>query len=143
MKNYHLMTRVWQNFDMNLKRLLWNGFGKSWHKPDSRTHIRFQSLYLIIVTKKELKIWKHFSILFESLSFKHKKFSNNKTTCSWSFNNSHFLCKNLSGACADYLIIFLDLLTFFFATFFSKAGFKRSLNTRKPFKNNFIKWKTK
>ena len=28
-KNYHLMTIVLQNFDTNLKRLSWNGFGES------------------------------------------------------------------------------------------------------------------
>ena len=40
--------------------------------------------------------------------------------------------------CTDYLIIFWNLLTFFFATFFSKAGFKGSLNTRKPFKTTLL-----
>ena len=30
----------------------------------------------------------------------------------------HFLCKNLSAVCVDYLIIFQDLLRIFFATFF-------------------------
>ena len=40
--------------------------------------------------------------------------------------------KNLNAGCADYLIIFRDLLRIFFATF-SKAVFKRSLYTRKPF----------
>ena len=29
-----------------------------------------------------------------------------------------FLCRNLNAACADYLIIFQDLLIIFFATFF-------------------------
>ena len=27
MKDYHFITRVLQNFEANLKRLLWNGFG--------------------------------------------------------------------------------------------------------------------
>ena len=27
-ENYHLMTGVLLNFDANLKRLLWNGFGE-------------------------------------------------------------------------------------------------------------------
>ena len=56
------------------------------------------------------------------------------TSYGWSFVLSHFLCKNLNVVCADYLIIFRDLLRTSFATF---------LNTRKPFKNNVIKWKTK
>ena len=34
-ENYHLMTRVLQNFDANLKRLLWNGFDESQHESDS------------------------------------------------------------------------------------------------------------
>ena len=28
-ENYHIITSVLQNCDTNLKRLLWNGFGKS------------------------------------------------------------------------------------------------------------------
>ena len=44
--------------------------------------------------------------------------------------------------CTDYLIIFWNLLTFFFATFFSKVFFfkmlKSSLNTRKPFKTTLL-----
>ena len=28
-ENYHLMTRVLQNFDVNLNQLSWNGFGSS------------------------------------------------------------------------------------------------------------------
>ena len=40
--------------------------------------------------------------------------------------------------CTDYLIIFWNLLTFFFTTFFSKADFKGSLNTRKPFKTTLL-----
>ena len=40
----------------------------------------------------------------------------------------------------DYCLIFVNI---FLCYFFSKAGFKRSLKTRKPFKNNLIKWKTK
>ena len=35
---------------------------------------------------------------------------------------SHFLCKNLNEVCADYLIIFRDLLRFFVATFFQKQA---------------------
>ena len=60
----------------------------------------------------------------------------------WTFIHSHFLCENLNGLCADYLIVFWDLLIFSLLLF-SKAGFKRSLNTRKPFKNNVSKWKAK
>ena len=49
--NCHLMTRVPQNFDTNLKRLLWNGFGESlfifW--GDSWTHVGFQSLSLFLL----------------------------------------------------------------------------------------------
>ena len=45
------MTRVPQNFDTNLKRLLWNGFGESlfifW--GDSWTHVGFQSLSLFLL----------------------------------------------------------------------------------------------
>ena len=59
------------------------------------------------------------------------------TNYGWSFILSHFLCKNLNVVCADYLIIFQDLLRTSFATFL-----RRRLNTRKPFKN-VIKWKTK
>ena len=34
---------------------------------------------------------------------------------------SHFLCKNLNVVCADYLIIFWDLLRILFATFFKSS----------------------
>ena len=47
-----------------------------------------------------------------------------KATCCWSFVHSHLLCKNLNAVCADYLIIFGYLLTFFFATFFQKQASK-------------------
>ena len=40
---------------------------------------------------------------------------------------SHFLCKNLNAVCADYLIIFQDLLRIFFATFFQKQASKDHL----------------
>ena len=38
--------RVLENFNPNLKRLLWNGFGKSQCKPDLQTYIIFQKLSL-------------------------------------------------------------------------------------------------
>ena len=38
-----------------------------------------------------------------------------------------YSCKNLSALCADYLIIFRYLLTFFFATFFQKEASKDHL----------------
>ena len=65
-----------------------------------------------------------------------------KATCSWSFVHSNFLCRKLNPVCAGYLIIFWDLLVIFFAKI-SKVGFKKSFNSRKPFKNKVIKWKTK
>ena len=43
------MTRVPQNFDANLKRLLWNGFGESLFILDSWTHVGFQSLSLFLL----------------------------------------------------------------------------------------------
>ena len=39
--------------------------------------------------------------------------------------------------------LFLGFIKNFLWYFFSKAGFKRSLNTRKPFTNNITKWKIK
>ena len=41
-----------------------------------------------------------------------------EATFSWSFVHSHFLCKSLNVVCADYLIIFWNLLRLLFATFF-------------------------
>ena len=43
------MTRVPQNFDTNLKRILWNGFGESLFILDSWTHVGFQSLSLFLL----------------------------------------------------------------------------------------------
>ena len=50
-----------------------------------------------------------------------------KTTCSWSFIHSHFLCKNLNAVCTDYLIIFWDSLRIFFDNFFQKQASKDHL----------------
>ena len=41
------------------------------------------------------------------------------------------------------ICLFLRFANIFLYFFFSKAGFKWSLNTRKPFKINVIKWKAK
>ena len=43
-ENYHLMIRVSQNLDANLKRFLWNGFSKSYSKSDLQTQAGFQSV---------------------------------------------------------------------------------------------------
>ena len=58
-----------------------------------------------------------------------------KATCSWYFGHSHFVCKNLNALCADYLLIFRDLLTFFFATFFQKQASNDHLT-----QGNLLKW---
>ena len=55
-----------------------------------------------------------------------------------SFTCSHFVCKNLNVAGADYLLIFWDLLTLFFATFIQKQASNNHLT-----KGNLLKWKTK
>ena len=53
-----------------------------------------------------------------------------------------FYTKSSYGMCwlFDYFFIFIRI---FFATFFQKKVFKRSLNTRRHFTNDIIKWKTK
>ena len=38
------------------------------------------------------------------------------------------------------VVNFFFFFFFFVVAFFPKAGFRRSLNTRKPFKSNVIKW---
>ena len=55
-----------------------------------------------------------------------------------SFTCSHFVCKKLNVAGADYLLIFWDLLTLFFATFIQKQASNNHLT-----KGNLLKWKTK
>ena len=55
-----------------------------------------------------------------------------KAMCSWNFVHCHFLMQKPQ---CDYLIIFWDLLTFFFATFFQKQALKDHLtheNLLKP-----------
>ena len=58
-----------------------------------------------------------------------------QASCSWYFVHSRFPCKNLNAVCADYLLIFRDLLTFFFATFFQKEASNDHLT-----KGNLLKW---
>ena len=58
--------------------------------------------------------------------------------CSWSFVHSHFLCKNLHAVCTDYFIIFWDLLTFFFATFFQEQASKDQLTQGNLLKTMFL-----
>ena len=58
-----------------------------------------------------------------------------KARCSWYFIDIHFVCKNLNALCADYLLIFWHLLTFFFATFSQKQASNDHLT-----KGNLLKW---
>ena len=57
-----------------------------------------------------------------------------RASCSWYFVHSDFVCKSLIAVCAD-LLIFRDLLTFFFATFFQKEASNDHLT-----KGNLLKW---
>ena len=43
-KNYHLITRVLQNFDTNLKRFSWNCFGEFQRDSDSCTRVGYLGL---------------------------------------------------------------------------------------------------
>ena len=58
-----------------------------------------------------------------------------KATHSWYFVHSHFVCKNLNGVCADCLLIFRDLVTFFFGIFFQKQASNDHLT-----QGNLLKW---
>ena len=65
-----------------------------------------------------------------------------RPTCSWSFAQSFFMQKPQCGMrwLFDYFLRFFES---FLCYFFQKQASKDQLNTRKLFKNNFIKWKTK
>ena len=64
-----------------------------------------------------------------------------RASCSWYFVHSDFVCKNLIAVCR--FAYFSRFANIFLCYFFSKGGFKWSLNKRKPLKLNVIKWKTK
>ena len=105
------------------------------------TTFDFFQLWKVPVHKQILKIIERGFTIDESLILIILQTCNHKAMYSWSSVHSYFLCKNLNTLCTDYLIIFQDLLIFLIL--FLKADFKRSLNTRKLFKSNIIKWKTK
>ena len=58
-----------------------------------------------------------------------------KARCSWYFIHSHFVCQNLNAVCVDHLLIFWDLLTLFFTTFFQKQASNDHL-----IQGNLLKW---
>ena len=112
-------------FPVIYKLFNWLAVQNSWHRflYDWKHLVQMDLIRWIVKLGKCLEkvkwvvSWR--TVFLNTLCYKMntKVWCYSKTTCSWYFVHSHFVCKNLNAVCADYWLNFRDLLTIFFATF--------------------------
>ena len=128
-------------FPIIYKPFSWIALQNSWHRflYDWKHLVQMDLVrWMVKLGKclKRLNKWSVQELYFLILcAMNTKNWCYSKATCSWYFRHSHFVCKSFIAVCADYLLIFRDLLTFFFATFFQKQASNDHLT-----QGNLLKW---